>query len=129
LLSQASQGLADGDVHRARALAEQSIGAQPHLGLSDPPRIGETTPSTAPLASGDASGTPSEDPSANSGAPSTMPMATGAEPGRLSFADPLVVPSGLTGRDWTVLALSIAALLLGGYLTFRFRPSRQEGRP
>lgn len=125
-LAAARDAMAAGDMHRARALAEVSIGAQPHRALAEVPAIGETTPTTvAPSAPMPGSGMPVT--TAVLG--NSMTMAAGAETGQASFADPLDVRPGLTGRDWAVLGLSLAAGLTGIYLTVRFRPPHREVQP
>ena len=124
----ARDALVAGDRHRARSSAELSIGAQPHMATAKTPAIGETTPTTAtsaPTAPMPGAGMPS--PSSPSGSP--MAMATGAEPGEDRFADPLVIGSGLTSRDWTVLAASISIALIGVFLSVRFRPPHREVQP
>jgi hypothetical protein len=113
LLSEAKAALEAGDMHKARSLAEESIGAQPHLATAEPPAIGETTPTFAGMPGGGASG-------------AAMTMAAGAEPGQATFSDPLEVRPELTGRNWAVLAGSIIAGLVGVYLVLRFRPTRRE---
>lgn len=124
-LAAAKDALAGGDVHRARALAELSIGAQPHIAVADVPAIGETTPTTAaPVGQMPGAGMPAAQ--TTSGSP--MPMATGSDPGVAAFADPLSVRPALSGRDWAVLGVSIGLGLVGVFLALRFRPPRHEAR-
>ncbi len=100
LVERAGRAFADGDLHRARALLEQSIGAQPHVptGAAEPPPIRETSP-----------------------------MARGAEPGEELIAEPLDTDDGLGGGDWALLAASVAASGLGVWLSWRYRPRHAEG--
>jgi hypothetical protein len=119
LLAEARDTLAAGDAHQARTLAEAAIGAQPHLATAEPPAIRETTPtSESPPGQIPTGGMP------DSGG--AMTMATGAEPGQATYADPLTLPPGITARGWTVLAVSIAVGLAGIYLSVRFRPRHGE---
>lgn len=124
-LAAAKDALASGDLHRARALAELSIGAQPHIAVADVPPIGETTPTTESTA-GPMPGAGMPTTQVASGSP--MPMATGSDPGVAAFADPLSVRPALSGRDWAVIAVSIGLGLAGVFLALRFRPPHHEAR-
>ncbi|MBI2705527.1 MAG: hypothetical protein HYX32_09595 [Actinobacteria bacterium] len=113
LVVSARDALMANDPHRARTLAEQAIGAKPHLASAETPAIGETTPSSATAGEGT----------------SPMTMATGAQAGEATFPDPLEVRTELAGRDLTVLVLSILVGAVGVYLALRFRPQRREVHP
>ena len=106
-LGQARDALAAGDAHRARSLAERSIGAKPHANGPKPPAIGELTPATtidAPV----------------------MPMARGAEVGAVALPDPLEVQRDLSGSNAILLALALLAIVVGVGLSIRFRPIAKE---
>ena len=122
LVARAADAFDDGDLHQARALLEQSIGAQPHVAVNaaEPPPIGETTPTTA----APADTMPMEDDEAATGTSPAMTMATGDEPGTELIAEPLEVRPHLDGEDWALLATSIAVGLVGMWLGLRYRPHR-----
>jgi hypothetical protein len=98
-VEQAGQAFGDGDLHRARALLEESIGAQPHIatGAAEPLPIRETSP-----------------------------LARGDEPGEELIAESLDLP-GRDGGDWALLAASVAVGALGVWLGWRYRPRHVEG--
>ncbi len=104
LVALALPALADeqGDMHRARSLLEQSIGARPHLGGRDVPPIRE--------ASSLGSGT----------------LATGEQTGTNVAIDPLEPDRGLDGGAWAMLAASLGLILLGAWLALRWRPLRHR---
>jgi hypothetical protein len=51
-----------------------------------------------------------------------LPPATGMQSGTTTVRPELAGRSGLAGQDWGFLTVSVLALLLGAWLTFRFRP-------
>ena len=51
-----------------------------------------------------------------------QPTATGMESGTTIVRPELPGRSGLAGEDWGFLVTALAALVLGAWLTFRFRP-------
>lgn len=129
VVAQARDALTAKDVAKAKALAEQSIGAQPPPANADVTPIGQspattvaTTPSSMPAPAAPAAATMSP-------APTTMMMASGAEPGPAAYDTSLSVRPELAGRDWTVLFVSVAVGLLGVYLALRFRPRHREVTP
>ncbi len=75
LVEQARTALEAEDIHQARTLLEQSIGASPHLGTADPAGVGDHVDDQ-----------PEEE--------------AVVEP----FLDPLDTSKPLSGSDWTVLA-------------------------
>lgn len=93
LVEQAQDALAAGDLHRTRTLLEQAIGARMHTGDADPVVIGNVPPPAA-----------------------------GEDTGTLAAIDALPGRSGLHGRDWTVLGISIVLALAGALLSVRLRP-------
>jgi hypothetical protein len=106
-VQQANDALEAGDLHRARALLEVSIGAQPHLSSALPVDIGK-----APAAPG--------------AAPSGVNLATGDNPGGGLADDPLVASRHFDGRTSTMLAVSIALVVVGVVLAIRYRPLRKN---
>ncbi len=102
LVEQAGEAFEQGDMHRARSLLEQSIGARPHLGGRDVPPIRE--------ASSLGSGT----------------LATGEQTGTNVAIDPLEPDRGLDGGAWAMLAASLGLILLGAWLALRWRPLRHR---
>ncbi len=81
------------DVHKVRALLEQSIGAHVHTGPTDPVAIGQVPPPV-----------------------------TGAETGTLAAIDPMPGRGGLTGGDWALLVISMLVGLGGLALSILLRP-------
>jgi hypothetical protein len=133
VLANAKDALAAGDIAKARSLAEQAIGAQPPAVNADVTPINEAPPPTEratapsmPAAPSMSASAPQQTPAA-AGTP--MVMASGAEPGPVTFDNSLSVRPELTGRDWTVLVLAIAIGLAGVYLALRFRPPRRQVTP
>lgn len=96
LVRQADDALAAGDMHKARALLERSIGARPHVGASDVAPIGEV---------------------------SEHRMAVGSEPGDAPILDPLDT-SDIQGGDTAAIATGAIVALAGILLGWRWRPSR-----
>lgn len=87
-------------LNQARVLLQESIGAQPASGYGEVARIGETS---------------------EGGAPS---FATGGDPGTNVVLDMVRPERGISdGGDAVLMALSVAGLLLGLYLSRRFRPA------
>lgn len=122
MVEEAGAALTAGDPHRARALLERSIGAQPHLGEAEPPPIRETTPTTT---SPDSMGEMGDTPDQAGADPTPMTMATGDEPGTELIAEPLETQPRLDGGDWALLGSSLAVGLLGVGLGLRSRPGRR----
>lgn len=122
LVARAGEAFDGGDLHQARALLEQSIGAQPHVavGAAEPPPIRETTPTTA----APPGMTPMQDDDTSTGTTEPMTMATGDDPGTELIAEGLEVRPHLDGEDWALLATSIAVGLAGVWLGLRYRPHR-----
>jgi hypothetical protein len=98
LVEQAMEALDAGDLHRTRALLEQSIGARVHTGDADPVVIGKVPPPT-----------------------------TGEETGTLAAIDALPGRHGLQSDDWALLAISIALAAAGIALSFTLRPHIVHG--
>jgi hypothetical protein len=99
LVRLADEALAAGDMHEARALLERSIGARPHMGVSDVAPIGEVTGHR---------------------------MARGGEPGDAPILDPLDT-SDIQGGDAAAIATGAILALAGILLGWRWRPSRVNG--
>jgi hypothetical protein len=93
LVEQARDALAAGDVHKARALLEQSIGARVHTSGADPVAVGHAPP---PI--------------------------TGAGTGTVAAIDALPGRGGLRGGEWALLAVCVAVALAGVTLSIRLRP-------
>jgi hypothetical protein len=87
-----------GDTHKARALLEASIGAKPHMSGVDPAPIGQLS----------------------------GPLAVGAEPGASIANDPLQLTAQFTGGNLALLAASLIAVVLGGWMAIRMRPRRRQ---
>lgn len=122
LVARAETAFEDGDLHKTRALLEQSIGAQPHLNVdaAEPRPIRETTPTTtAPTGTATV-----ETDERAAGANPPMTMATGDAPGTELIAEPLVARPHLDGEDWTLLVASLVVGLAGVWLGLRYRPNR-----
>lgn len=98
LVRRADEALVAGDMHEARALLEQSIGARPHLGTNDVAVIGEV----------------SEDRTAR-----------GAEAGNAPILDPLDTGDP-DGGDVTAIVAGAGLILAGVFLGLRWRPSRTK---
>ena len=96
LVREADEALVAGDLHRARTLLEQSIGARSHLGATDVAPIGEVS-ADAP--------------------------AIGAEAGRPPILDPLDT-SDVDGGDAAAIGIGVAGTLAGVLLAWRWRPLR-----
>ena len=109
LVKQAKEALDAGNLHRARALLEVSIGAQPHLTNALPKDI-----RVAPAAPG--TGT------------AGLRLATGDDPGGALADDPLAADRHFDGRTTTMLVLSLLLIALGTGLAVRYRPI-PHGRP
>ena len=90
----ADKALEGRDVHRARALLERSLGAEPHLSSVEPNPIRET----------------SEQP------------AKGAEPGTKTVLDALPGRGAFDTGDVLVLIAALAVAALGVWLAYSFRP-------
>ena len=95
---QARIALAGGDLHRVRTLLEQSIGARPHLGVTEVMPIRQTT------------------------GPDTAGFATGAESGTNVVIDPLSPRRRFDAGMWIALAGATAIALGGTALARRYRP-------
>ena len=123
MVARARSAFDAGDLHQARALLEQSIGAQPHLDVNatEPAPIRETTPTTAETSDG-----PMGMPNEPVPAASPMTMATGDEPGAALIAEPLGTRPHLDGEDWALLAGSITLGMAGVWLGLRYRPHRAK---
>ena len=93
LVRQADEALAADDLHQARTLLEESIGARSHLGATEVAPIGEV----------------SEGP------------AVGAEAGEAPILDPLDT-GGLDGGDAAALGIGVTVALIGVLLAWRLRP-------
>lgn len=85
-----------GDIHKARALLEASIGAKPHISGVEPAPIGQIT--VQPPISVDA----------------TIPN------------DPLELAAEFTGLNIALLVISVIAVALGAWMAFRMRPRRRQ---
>ena len=94
LVRQADEALAAGDLHQARILLEQSIGARSHLGATDVEPIGEVSPDAPTV---------------------------GAEAGVAPILDPLDT-SDVDGGDAAAIGVGIAVALAGVLLAWRWRP-------
>lgn len=105
LVEQASVAFEDGDLHRARALLEASIGARPHLSGFDVMPVGRTH---GPMES--------DDPQM------AMRMATGEESGTDVVIDPLDPPHRFDAGTWAALAAAVGLGAVGVALAVRFRP-------
>jgi hypothetical protein len=103
LVERAKDALDAGDLHRARALLEASIGARPHLSNALPKDVRE-----APAGPG--TGT------------AGFNLATGDDPGGGLADDPLVVHRHFDGRTTTMFILSLLFVVLGVGLAVRYRP-------
>lgn len=103
LVKRAKTALDAGDLHRARALLEVSIGARAHLSSALPRDVRE-----APAAPG--TGT------------AGLHLATGDDPGGGLADDPLVADRHFDGRTTTMLGLSLALIVVGAVLAVRYRP-------
>lgn len=87
-------------LNEARLLLQESIGAQPVSGYGEVAPIGEVSEGQPP------------------------PFATGADPGTGAVLDPVRPDRGISdGGDAVLLALAVAGLGLGLYLSYRFRPA------
>lgn len=87
-----------GDIHKARALLEASIGAKPHISGVEPAPIGELT----------------------------VQPAMGAEAGSAVAIDPLMMSAEFTGGNIALLAASLIAIALGAWMAFRMRTVRRR---
>ena len=98
LVRRADEALVAEDLHEARTLLEESIGARPHLGATDVAPIGEVSDDRT---------------------------ARGAEAGEAAILDPL--ESGdLDGGDEAAIALGVALASAGVLLGWRWRPRRAK---
>ncbi|MFD8495795.1 hypothetical protein [Amycolatopsis sp. NPDC059657] len=91
-VQQAKQAADGGDLHQARSLLEQSIGARVHTGVAEPVPIGQPAP------------------------------VTGADTGTVAAIDELAGRGALNGGDWIMLAISVVVGLGGVVLSLRLRP-------
>ena len=91
LVSRAKDILAAGDLHQARGLLEQSIGARVHTSTADPVPIGRPAP------------------------------VTGEQTGTLAAIDAMPGRQGLTAADWTLLAICLVTAAFGLVLSARLR--------
>ena len=105
LVKQAKEALGTGDLHRARALLEVSIGAQPHLSDTGLLPVGQTA---GPVSSAEAAG--------------AVRLATGEEAGTNVVVDPLDVQRRLDAGTWVALTAAFVVGLIGVALAIRFRP-------
>jgi len=87
-----------GDIHKARALLEASIGAKPHISGVDPAPIGQLT----------------------------VQPAVGAEAGSAVVIDPLMMSADFTAGNIALLAASLIAIVLGAWMAFRMRTGRRR---
>jgi hypothetical protein len=99
LVQQAMDALEADDVHQARRLLEQSIGARVHTSNADPVPIGD------------------------------HPPLAGAETGTLATVEGMPGRHGLTGGDWVMLVVSLAVGLGGIAWAFRLRPHFPHLKP
>jgi len=125
LVEAAGEAFEAGDLHRARALLERAIGAQPHLNEAEPPPIRESTPTSA---APEPMGEMTESAGAQGTGDTPMTMATGDEPGGELIADALDTRPRLDGGDWALLGASLAAGLVGVWLGLLWRPGRRAAR-
>ena len=88
-----------GDIHKARALLEASIGAKPHISGVEPAPIGQMTVQP-PI-------------SLNASIPN----------------DPLELAADFSGLNIALLAISAIAIALGAWMAFRMRPRRRQEVP
>jgi len=88
-----------GDIHKARALLEASIGAKPHISGVDPAPIGQLT----------------------------VQPAVAAEAGSAVVIDPLMLSADFSGGNIALLAASLIAIALGAGMAFRMRTRRHKG--
>jgi len=99
-LEAAESGSGRAGLNEARVLLQESIGAQPVSGYGEVAPIGEVSEGQPP------------------------PFATGGDPGTGIVLDPVRPERGISdGGDAVLLALSVAGLLLGLYLSYLFRPA------
>ena len=96
LVGRAGEALEAEDLHEARALLEESIGARPHLGATDVAPIGEV---------------------------SDDQTARGAEAGEAPILDPLDTGE-VDGGDAAAVVVGVALAFAGVLLGWRWRPSR-----
>lgn len=96
LVRDADDALADDDLHLARSLLEESIGARPHLGTDDVAAIGEVSPEAPTV---------------------------GADPGEAVILDPLDT-SDVDGGDAVAISAGVILALIGLLLAWRWRPAR-----
>lgn len=106
LVRRAGEALEAGELHRARALLEVSIGARAHLSNALPRDVRE-----APAKPG--TGTVG------------LHLATGDDPGGGLADDPLVAHRRFDGRATATLVLSVLLVAVGLGLSVRFRPTRR----
>jgi hypothetical protein len=98
LVRRAGDALEAEDLHQARTLLEESIGARPHLGATDVAPIGEVSDDRT---------------------------ARGAEAGEAPILDPLDT-SDLDGGDTAAIGVGIALASAGVLLGWRWRPRRAK---
>lgn len=109
LLEQAAAAFEEPDLARTRELLQASIGARPVTDDRPPRTIRETPEDPAQEVSG-------QDDTAQPG------FAVGAETGTTVMLDPYHPSASVTGEGAALLALSVIAILAGGFLAWRGRP-------